>query len=102
MAVINVQHDLVINHSSEDHWHDILVGSIVGLILAYTSYRQYYPPLGSSHSHRPYSPRIAREPEEDCLPTHHRNRTDRMSQDENVNDGVALADRLGYSEAPVS
>ncbi|KAG9127953.1 hypothetical protein FRC07_007191, partial [Ceratobasidium sp. 392] len=40
------------------HWHDVLIGSIVGLVLSYFSYRQYYPGLASPFSHRPYSPRI--------------------------------------------
>ncbi|KAJ1310298.1 hypothetical protein OPQ81_007038 [Rhizoctonia solani] len=40
------------------HWQDVLVGSIVGLVLSYFSYRQYYPSLASPFSHRPYSPRI--------------------------------------------
>jgi len=42
------------------HWHDVLVGSIVGLVLSYFSYRQYYPSLASPFSHRPYSPRVPR------------------------------------------
>ncbi|CAE6433268.1 unnamed protein product [Rhizoctonia solani] len=42
------------------HWQDVLVGSIVGLVLSYFSYRQYYPSLASPFSHRPYSPRIPR------------------------------------------
>ncbi|KAK0240274.1 phosphatidic acid phosphatase type 2/haloperoxidase [Armillaria nabsnona] len=53
------------------HWHDVLVGSLLGTVLAYFSYRQYYPSLASELSHRPYSPRIPREPEEG-LPLHHR------------------------------
>ncbi|KAJ2917230.1 hypothetical protein MD484_g3178, partial [Candolleomyces efflorescens] len=40
------------------HWHDILVGSILGVILSFFAYRQYYPSLSSELSHRPYSPRI--------------------------------------------
>ncbi len=55
----------------QDHWHDVLVGSLLGTVLAYFSYRQYYPSLASELSHRPYSPRIPREPEEG-LPLHHR------------------------------
>jgi len=43
------------------HWHDILVGSVVGLLLAYFSYRQYFPSLASRLSHRPYAPRIESE-----------------------------------------
>ncbi len=40
--------------------------------MSYFSYRQYYPPLESEYSHRPYSPRIKRE-EEEVLPTHNHN-----------------------------
>ncbi|KAG9127907.1 hypothetical protein FRC07_007753 [Ceratobasidium sp. 392] len=43
------------------HWQDIVVGSIVGLVFAYFSYRQYYPTLESPYSHKPYSPRIPRD-----------------------------------------
>ncbi|EPQ58178.1 PAP2-domain-containing protein [Gloeophyllum trabeum ATCC 11539] len=50
------------------HWQDVLVGSILGLVMSYFSYRQYYPPLSSEFSHRPYSPRIQREG--DVLPLH--------------------------------
>ncbi|KAK0210616.1 phosphatidic acid phosphatase type 2/haloperoxidase [Desarmillaria ectypa] len=53
------------------HWHDVLIGSILGTVLAYFSYRQYYPSLASELSHRPYSPRIPHEPEEG-IPLHHR------------------------------
>lgn len=52
-----------------DHWQDVLVGSILGTVLAYFSYRQYYPSLESDLSHRPYSPRIKHD-EEDVLPIH--------------------------------
>ncbi|KAF8894685.1 phosphatidic acid phosphatase type 2/haloperoxidase [Infundibulicybe gibba] len=38
------------------HWHDVLVGSILGTVLAYFSYRQYYPGLGSEYSHRHIHP----------------------------------------------
>jgi diacylglycerol diphosphate phosphatase / phosphatidate phosphatase len=56
---------------STDHWHDILVGSLVGLLLSYFSYRQYFPSLASPLSHRPYSPRIESEDESGHgLPTH--------------------------------
>lgn len=41
-----------------DHWQDVLTGSVLGLVLAYFSYRQYYPSLASEVSHRPYAPRI--------------------------------------------
>lgn len=55
-----------------DHWQDVLVGSIVGTVFSYFSYRQYYPPLDSEFSHRPYSPRIKKDSDE-TLPTHHGN-----------------------------
>jgi diacylglycerol diphosphate phosphatase/phosphatidate phosphatase len=52
------------------HWHDVLVGAILGLIVAYFSYRQYYPSLSSEMAHRPYAPRVKRE--SDLLPMHSR------------------------------
>jgi len=71
------------------HWQDVLIGGILGITLAYFSYRQYYPPLESNLSHKPYSPRIKREGtevidvgverghEDDGLPLHNRStRTD--------------------------
>ena len=51
-----------------DHWHDVLVGGLLGTLVSYFTYRQYYPSLSSELSHRPYSPRIKRE---DVLPLHH-------------------------------
>ena len=54
-----------------DHWHDVLVGSLLGTVISYFTYRQYYPSLASEQSHRPHSPRIERE-ESDTLPLHHR------------------------------
>ncbi|RPD66191.1 acid phosphatase/Vanadium-dependent haloperoxidase [Lentinus tigrinus ALCF2SS1-7] len=52
------------------HWHDVLTGSILGIVVAYFSYRQYYPPLTSPISHRPYPMRLKRGGQE--LPTHNR------------------------------
>lgn len=40
------------------HWHDVLIGSTLGALTAWFSYRYYYPNLSSSHCHRPYSPRV--------------------------------------------
>ncbi|KAH9856937.1 acid phosphatase/Vanadium-dependent haloperoxidase [Lenzites betulinus] len=56
------------------HWQDVLTGSIVGVVIAYFSYRQYYPPLQSEASHKPYSPRIKRGGH--MLPTHTRDDTE--------------------------
>ncbi|KAG8894930.1 hypothetical protein FRB99_000892 [Tulasnella sp. 403] len=43
------------------HPVDVLVGSVVGLVIAHFCYRQYYPSLMHPLSHRPYSPRIPRD-----------------------------------------
>ncbi|KAJ7694227.1 phosphatidic acid phosphatase type 2/haloperoxidase [Mycena rosella] len=57
------------------HWHDVLVGSLLGTVVSYFCYRQYYPSLASEVSHRPYSPRIAR----DDIPTHTRRTSSRQA-----------------------
>ncbi|KAF9071707.1 phosphatidic acid phosphatase type 2/haloperoxidase [Rhodocollybia butyracea] len=54
------------------HWQDVVVGSILGLIVAYFSYRQYYPSLASELCHKPYSPRISRDADAPMLPLYHR------------------------------
>lgn len=51
------------------HWHDIVVGSALGIVMSYFAYRQYYPPLSSELSHRPYSPRI-KDNDSQLLPVH--------------------------------
>ncbi|KDQ60760.1 hypothetical protein JAAARDRAFT_125403 [Jaapia argillacea MUCL 33604] len=81
------------------HWHDILVGSILGLTMAYFCYRQYYPSLGDELSHRPYSPRIKRE--EPILPTHGRTESVSLSMlpGEETSGGVKTNDFMGASEA---
>jgi len=48
----------------------VTVGSILGLTVAYFSYRQYYPDLADELSHHPYSPRIRDENPEPILPVH--------------------------------
>ena len=48
---------------------DVLAGSLLGLVAAYFSYRQYYPSLAAPYAERPYSPRI---PREERLPVHAR------------------------------
>lgn len=45
------------------------MGSIVGLVLSYFAYRQYYPSLASPYSHRPYSPRVKDHDSEVPRPT---------------------------------
>ncbi|PVF93321.1 acid phosphatase/Vanadium-dependent haloperoxidase [Serendipita vermifera] len=41
------------------HYQDVFVGMVVGLVVAYFSYRQYYPSLEHPLCHRPYAPRFA-------------------------------------------
>ncbi|KAF9227605.1 PAP2-domain-containing protein [Gyrodon lividus] len=43
------------------HWQDVVAGAILGFVIAYFAYRQYFPSLGSPMSHRPYSPRVPRD-----------------------------------------
>ncbi|KAF9264754.1 PAP2-domain-containing protein [Marasmius fiardii PR-910] len=62
------------------HWQDVLIGSLLGTAMSYFAYRQYYPPLSSEMSHKPYSPRIKREMEA-ILPVYHHERTESSSQD---------------------
>ena len=45
----------------------MLAGSLLGLVAAYFSYRQYYPSLAAPYAERPYSPRV---PRENRLPVH--------------------------------
>ena len=79
-----------------DHWQDVLVGAILGAVLAYFSYRQYYPSLASKNSHRPYAPRIQLE-DTVILPSHNLH-TFRESLDDgnhvsysDLNDGLVEA-----------
>ncbi|KAI6002380.1 acid phosphatase/Vanadium-dependent haloperoxidase, partial [Pisolithus orientalis] len=40
------------------HWHDVVIGSALGLILSYISYRQYYPGLAEADAHLPHMKRF--------------------------------------------
>jgi diacylglycerol diphosphate phosphatase/phosphatidate phosphatase len=40
------------------HWEDVLTGSVLGLVVSYFSYRQYYPDLGSKTAHIPFTTRF--------------------------------------------
>lgn len=95
-------------NSGSDHWQDVLTGSILGTVLAYFSYRHYYPNLTSKHSHQPYSPRIKREDTE-ILPTHNLrsseashgggDRTSYADNDNGVAGTVPRPDTTGHLEA---
>lgn len=37
------------------HWQDVTIGSIIGIVIAYLCYRQYFPALDSKMSHRSYA-----------------------------------------------
>ncbi|KAF4576456.1 hypothetical protein EYR36_000948 [Pleurotus pulmonarius] len=84
------------------HWHDVLVGSILGTVLSFFAYRQYYPGLSTELSHRPYSPRIKRE-EDDVLPVHSHSRDDSVSTElafrtPSAPPGTGRPARYGYRE----
>lgn len=36
------------------HWEDVTIGSVIGLVVSYYIYRQYYPSIFSPHCHRAY------------------------------------------------
>lgn len=37
------------------HWQDVTIGSLIGVVIAFLCYRQYFPPLDSKMSHRSYA-----------------------------------------------
>ncbi|KAF9235900.1 phosphatidic acid phosphatase type 2/haloperoxidase [Melanogaster broomeanus] len=40
------------------HWQDVITGSLLGLVVSYFAYRQYYPGLASKDAHIPYTTRF--------------------------------------------
>ncbi|CAG8618724.1 20296_t:CDS:2 [Rhizophagus irregularis] len=40
------------------HWHDVFAGSLVGFLLSYFAYHQYYPDLHSKISDKPFTIRL--------------------------------------------
>ena len=76
----------------QDHWHDVTIGSILGLTVAYFSYRQYYPDLADEFSHRPFSPRIRDEDSNFALPIHDQSKNQRYDPpvDPRVHDSFEL------------
>ncbi|KAI8129511.1 Phospholipid phosphatase 4 [Lucilia cuprina] len=60
------------------HWEDVTIGSLIGLVVSYYIYRQYYPSIFSPHCHRAY-PRgsynnIKTMPEQSIITTRNRRR----------------------------
>jgi len=75
------------------HWQDVLVGGLLGLVMAWFSYRQYYPPLADPLSHRPYSPRIPRRiamPHLQQNEGHQETDSRRLSGDQHYDDDLEL------------
>jgi len=73
ITVVSFPQQHQVNYADDvpsDHWHDVVVGSLLGLVFSYFSYRQYYPSLADPLAHRPYSPRIKRA-QEDTIPSYH-------------------------------
>jgi hypothetical protein len=51
---MNIQRTMDFRH----HATDVLFGALVGTVVSYFCYRQYYPSLASPNSHLPYAPRF--------------------------------------------
>ncbi|WWC91455.1 uncharacterized protein L201_006401 [Kwoniella dendrophila CBS 6074] len=64
------------------HATDVIAGSLIGIAGAWYAYRQYYPPISSPQSYKPYSPRI---PKDEEIPLHHHHRPQRSSMEGMLN-----------------
>ncbi|KAK7440046.1 hypothetical protein VKT23_017297 [Stygiomarasmius scandens] len=40
------------------HWQDVTTGFFIGILIAYTTYRQFFPHIGDTESHLCYPPRF--------------------------------------------
>lgn len=49
------------------HWQDVLVGSLLGTVMSFFAYRQYYPKLSDELSHRPFEPRVRKQQQMEAL-----------------------------------
>ncbi|KAJ4488041.1 PAP2-domain-containing protein [Lentinula aciculospora] len=74
------------------HWQDVVVGSLLGTVMAYFSYRQYFPSLAADMCHQPHAPRIERESAHG-LPVH-------FSRHLSTTSHYSVASALGHSQAP--
>ena len=61
LTYLAIHHPPTIKPTKLDHWQDVTVGSLLGIFVAFFSYRQYYPSLAATESQKPYSPRIRAE-----------------------------------------
>lgn len=48
------------------HATDIIAGSLLGLLIGWFCYRQYFPAIDSPVSNKPYSPRVPRGEDDDA------------------------------------
>lgn len=53
-ALISISRTMDYRH----HWQDVLVGGLLGMLIAWFGYRMYYPSLSTEEAHKPYSPRL--------------------------------------------
>ncbi|KAG7571140.1 hypothetical protein FFLO_00965 [Filobasidium floriforme] len=59
-ALISISRTMDYRH----HATDVIAGGIIGILVAWYCYRQYYPALTDPCAHRPYPPRIPRDDED--------------------------------------